>query len=144
MKEKNIELIETAPTVYLSTIDERGYPNTRAMLNLQNKLLFPSLIPLFNGRDLHFTTNFASQKITDILSNNLASAYFCIPELWHGMMVQGKIEIVEDVKLRHSIWQRGWETYYPDGVDSIDYVVLRLKTEKMSSYYQYRRFDIEF
>lgn len=41
-------------------------------------------------------------------------------------MLAGDIEIVDDQKIKHALWNEGWEKYYPNGPDDPDYSVLRL------------------
>ncbi len=145
MNIRDLALIEETPTVYLSTIDSKGFPSTRAMLNLRNKAQYPSLIPLFMSHKdrpvLYFTTNGFARKMCELAENPKASAYFCDPARWHGVMLQGELEVVADTVLRHTIWQNGWETYYKGGVDSDEYVVLRFEPSYISSYYQFQRFE---
>ena len=140
MNTRDMALIESVPAVFLSTINGSGFPSTRAMLNLRNKLHYPSLISFFEQYKeppaLFFTTNMSSKKIIELEKNNNASAYFCNPESWHGVMLQGKLEIVKDAAIRHRIWQNGWEIYYKGGAQSDDYAVLRLEPLYISSYYQ--------
>ena len=142
---RDMMLIESAPAVFLSTVNSGGFPNTRAMLNLRNKLQFPSLVTFFEPYKetlaLFFTTNSFSKKIRELKENPNASAYFCSPENWHGVMLQGRLEIVRDSVVRHRIWQNDWDIYYKGGVDSDDYVVLRFDPLNISSYYQFQRFE---
>jgi len=122
-------LLETGWPAYLTTIDGRGYPQTRAMFNLRNKERFPKLIPFFEKRDeftIIFTTNTSSPKINDIKTNSAASVYYCDPESWKGVMFGGEIKIVDDRTVRKEIWHDGWEKYYPEGYDDPDHTVLRL------------------
>ena len=57
-------IIESYETVYLSTIDQNGYPSTRAMLNLRNKKQYPHLVPMYakesNEFTIYLTTNTSS------------------------------------------------------------------------------------
>ena len=61
-----LDLMETGWPAYLTTVDEKGYPQTRAMFNLRNKDRFPKLIPLFDKRHeefmILFTTNTSSSS----------------------------------------------------------------------------------
>ena len=125
-----LDLVETGWPAYLTTVDEKGFPQTRAMFNLQNKERFPKLIPLFEKHSekytIIFSTNTSSTKIDDIKSRPAASVYFCKPEVWQGVMFGGELEIVEDTELKKEMWHDGWERYYPQGYDDPDHTVLRL------------------
>ncbi len=123
-------LVENTKAAFLTTIDEKGYPQTRGMFNLRNKETWPKLISIF---DVHkedfmtlFTTNTSSTKISDIKRNPKVSVYYSIPEESRGLMLGGSIEIVEDVKIKKILWHDGWERYYPGGYDDPDHTVLRL------------------
>lgn len=130
IREMCLDLIETGWPAYLTTVDDKGFPQTRAMFNLQNKERFPKLAPLFEKhRDNYtiiFSTNTSSTKIDDIKSRPAASVYFCKPEVWQGVMFGGELEIVEDSELKKEMWHDGWERYYPQGYDDPDHTVLRL------------------
>lgn len=130
MKELCLHLLETGWPAYLTTVDEQGFPQTRAMFNLRNNKRFPKLIPLFNKhRDdfmIIFTTNTSSTKLDDIRSRPKTSVYYCNPDDWKGVMFGGEIEIVDDLKLKKELWHEGWENYYPKGFDDPDHTILRL------------------
>jgi general stress protein 26 len=122
-------LLETAWPAYLTTIDDEGFPQTRAMFNLRNKKWFPKLIPFFKKHDdftIIFSTNTSSTKINDIKTNSAVSVYYCEPEAWNGVMFGGKIEVVDDVGIKKDLWHEEWERYYSKGHDDPDHTVLRL------------------
>ena len=129
-REMAMYLVENVKAAFLTTIDEKGYPQTRAMFNLRNKETWPKLIPMFDGHKddfmIIFTTNTSSTKIPDIKRNAKVSVYYSIPEESRGLMLGGKMQIVEDVELKKSLWHDGWERYYPKGYDDPDHTVLRL------------------
>lgn len=143
---QGLELIEKADTAYLTTIDKNGFPSTRAMLNLRNSKQFPKLVDFMshynNDLTLFFTTNTSLTKISQINNNAKVSVYFCDSKSWHGFMCQGEIEIVKDKSVKHSIWLDEWEMYYPDGKDSEDYAILKLKPSYIKSYYQFKQTDL--
>ena len=142
-----IKLIEEAWPVYLTTIDRNGFPQTRAMFNLRSKERFPKLQPFFSskGDDFYiiFSTNTSSTKIQDIKSNPNASAYFCLPDEWRGVMIGGTLEIVNDMGVKQAIWHDGWERYYPSGYDDPDHTVLRLHGRMAKGWNQSRTFRVD-
>ena len=111
-------VIESTEIVYLSTIDENGYPSTRAMLNLRNKKQYPHLIPMYgkesNEFTIYLTTNTSSAKIKEIENNSKAAVYFCNPESFMGTMLQGKIEIVTSKEFKHHGFAKGIDLFYRD------------------------------
>jgi general stress protein 26 len=142
---KGLELIKHADAAYLTTIDSNGFPSTRAMLNLKNTNLFPKLVtfmkPYSNDLTLFFSTNTSSSKVSQIISNPRVSVYFCDPTSWHGFMCQGNMEIVKDKVIKNAIWLDEWIMYYPDGKDSGDYTILKLKPAYVKSYFQFNQSD---
>ena len=141
------QLIETAEAAYLTTIDADGFPDTRAMLNLRNPAQYPGLAEFFSARDpfeVYFTTNTSSRKITCIKRNPKASAYYCQPKSFHGLMLGGLIEIVADAEVKHALWQPGWECYYLLGIDDPDHTVLRLSPKFLRGWHQMQRLELTF
>jgi len=142
-----LELIKKADTVYLTTIDSNGFPSTRAMLNLKNGKQFPKLVDFMSKHDtdltLFFTTNTSSTKISQIINNAKVSVYYCDSKVWHGFMCQGVIEIVKDIAIKNAIWLDEWKMYYPEGKDSEDYTILKLKPSYIKSYFQFQQADFK-
>jgi general stress protein 26 len=131
-----LAVMKTASFVELTTIDRNGFPSTRAMLNLKNEQQYPHLAPLYeaevNPLTVYLTTNTGSEKFGEIRQNAKACLYYCEPQNFHGILLQGTIEIVTNGELRQKAWQKGWEIYYPKG-DS-DYTLLRFVPEKLKTY----------
>ena len=147
-KELCLELMETAEAGFLTTIDEEGFPVTRAMFNLRRKAQFPALIAVFEGHQddflIYFTTNTSSRKLNHIKTNPKVSVYFCRPREWRGLNLIGSIEIGNDRALKQSLWQDGWEMYYPEGVDDPDYSVLCMRPRFARYYHQLQFFQLDF
>jgi general stress protein 26 len=146
-KTKAIELMETCEAAYLTTIDEKGFPRTRAMLNLKNKKQYPSLAKLFkeNNKDftLYFTTNTSSTKVKHIEKNPKVCIYYCKQNEWHGLMLNGVIELVKDNEIKKKIWQKNWDMYYPGGVNDADYAVLRFKPAYIKGYFKFEQYELK-
>ena len=136
----SIELMEIAEAAYLTTIDRDGFPQTRAMFNLRRKEQFPGLSELFNKHQddflIYFTTNTSSSKMVQIKTNPKVSIYYCKPNEWRGLMLSGEIEIVTDKEIKETIWQEGWEMYYPKGVHDPDHTILCLRPIIARYYHQ--------
>ena len=138
-------LLETGWPAYLTTIDDDGYPQTRAMFNLRNKKRYPKLIPFFKKQGeftIVFSTNTSSTKVNDIKNNSAVSVYFCEPESTKGTMFGGNIEIVDDVGIKKELWHDGWERYYPMGYNDPDHTVIRLQPKKAKGWTGSRTFEI--
>ncbi|MDD4820226.1 MAG: pyridoxamine 5'-phosphate oxidase family protein [Flavobacteriales bacterium] len=133
--------IHSTPIVILSTVDENGYPCSRAMLNLMDFSQHPqmkSVCEVYGGEKTVFlTTNTSSRKIHQIKTNEKASLYFYDAETFNGVLLRGKISIVNDVDAKKAAWVEQWNEYYPDGVLSDDYALLRFEAEKVEIYGDY-------
>ncbi len=129
---------EVADRAYLTTVGADGYPRTRAMLNLRNPSLYPSLSGLFAAhRDdllVYFGTNTASHKVGEIAACARGCAYYCHPTRWHGVSLIGDLEVTRDRELRILLWQDAWTAYYPAGVEDPDYSVVVLRPHAVSGW----------
>ncbi len=65
-KEKVLEFIKKQKTAFISSIDEEGFPITRAML-------VPRRI---EENTMYFSTNTSSKKVKQYLENSKACVYF--------------------------------------------------------------------
>lgn len=146
IRRTSIELLEYADAAYVTTVDADGYPQTRCMFNLRNKSEFPGLAGTFRDHAddlmLLFSTNTSSEKITQIKGNSAVCVYYCTPHEFHGLMLAGNIEIVDDPGLRAELWQDGWERYYPKGPNDPDHTVLRLYPRKVKGWYKGQPFNL--
>ncbi|UCD19366.1 MAG: pyridoxamine 5'-phosphate oxidase family protein [candidate division WOR-3 bacterium] len=148
LKKACLDLIASVDEAYVTTVDERGYPQTRCMFNLRSKKRFPRLVDIFRSHSddfmVLFTTNTSSAKITHIRQNPAACIYYCIPDGFEGLMLSGDLEIVDDPKIREEIWHPGWEQYYPQGPHDPDHTVLRLCPTKAKGWMKTEPFSFEF
>lgn len=133
-----LQLIESLPFVYLSTIDTDGFPSTRAMLNLRNKELYPHLKKLYskekNPFTVYLTTNTSSVKMKELLWNNKVCLYFCDAPNYRGIMLRGQIELITDKLFKAQTWIKEWKPFYPDGAHSKDFSMLKFTPNKLKSH----------
>ena len=131
-----LKIMEAASIVYLTNIDKNGFPSTRAMLNLKNPNEYPGLAAIHEAEEnpltVFLTTNTSSRKFAEIQQDGKACLYYCEPQKFHGVLLQGMVEIITDNELRQKAWQKNWEMYYPAG-DS-DYTLLRFVPAKLKTY----------
>jgi general stress protein 26 len=111
-------LVARSTIAMLGTNGDGGHPNIRAMIKVENEAL----------KTIWFSTNTSSRKMAQIERDARACVYFVDFEKWMGLMLVGTVEILQDAESRHRLWQKGWERYYPQGVDDPDYSVLRFST----------------
>jgi len=115
--EKTIgNLIDKQGTAFISSIDETGFPNTKAMLPPRKR----EGIKVF-----YFSTNTSSLRVSQYRINPKACIYFCDKRFFRGVMLKGTVEVLEDTQNKEMIWQDGDTLYYSQGVTDPDYCVLR-------------------
>ena len=110
------ELVDSQKTAFISSLDDEGFPNTKAMLAPRHR----------EGlKTLYFTTNTSSIRVSQYRNNPKACVYFCNQDIFRGLMLKGSMEILEDVFHKTMIWRDGDTLYYSQGVSDPDYCVLR-------------------
>ena len=120
IKQEIKSLVENAKNVYVSSVDENGYPNTKAMLSLQR-----------DGMGAHyFSTNLSSKRAAQFALNPKACVYYCDEPAFRGLMLVGTMEVCTDAYHRELLWREGFERYYAEGVTDDDYCVLKFTAEK--------------
>lgn len=105
------KLIDRAGVSIISSVDENGFPNARAMLPPRKR----------EGiKEFYFTTNISSMRVKYYLENCKARIYFFDKRLYRSVMLKGTMEILQDSKTKKMIWHEGDEMYYPEGVTDPD------------------------
>lgn len=109
-------LIDKQGVAFISSLDDEGFPNTKAMLPPRKR----------EGiKTFYFTTNTSSMRVKQFRSNPKACLYFCDKRFFRGVMLKGTMEVLEDAANKEMIWQEGDTMYYPKGVTDPDYCVLK-------------------
>uniref|UniRef100_UPI000B26EAF8 pyridoxamine 5'-phosphate oxidase family protein n=1 Tax=Clostridium sp. NkU-1 TaxID=1095009 RepID=UPI000B26EAF8 len=119
--EKTISnLIDKQGVSFISSLDDEGFPNTKAMLPPRKR----------EGiKTFYFTTNTSSMRVRQFRSNPKACIYFCDKRFFRGVMLKGTMEVLEDPESKEMIWQDGDTLYYPQGVTDPDYCVLKFTAQ---------------
>ena len=116
VKELIAQMADKLPIAYISSVDQDGFPWTKAMLVPRKR----EGIKIF-----YFTTNTFSLRVAHYKANPKASIYFCDAEGFMGMMLRGTMEVLTDAASKEMIWHDGDEQYYPGGVTDPNYCVLK-------------------
>ncbi len=135
--EKTIgNLIDKQSVAYISSVDDDGFPNTKAMLPPRKRESI---------RTFYFTTNTSSMRAAQFRKNPKACIYFCDKRFFRGIMLIGNMEVLEDSRSKEMIWREGDTMYYPKGVTDPDYCVLRFTASKgrYYSHFKSETFSIE-
>lgn len=118
-------LIDKASVSIISSVDQDGFPNSKAMLPPRKR----------EGiKHLFFTTNTSSMRVRQYSDNPKACVYFFNKRFFMGVMLRGSMEVLQDTSAKEMIWRPGDGIYYPKGVTDPDYCVLKF-TAQNSRYY---------
>jgi len=129
-------LIDKASVSIISSVDEDGFPNSKAMLAPRKR----------EGlKHIFFTTNTSSMRIRQYLSNPKACVYFFDKRFFKGVMLRGTMEVLQDSTSKEKIWRQGDEMYYSKGVTDPDYCVLRFTAQNGRYYSNFKseNFDVD-
>ena len=109
------ELVTQATVSIISSVDEQGFPNTKAMLPPRKHV---------DIKTFYFTTNTSSMRVAQFRENPKACIYFFDQRFFRGVMLTGSMRVLTDPASKEMIWRDGDEMYYPLGVTDPDYCVL--------------------
>lgn len=118
-------LIDKVSVSIISSIDDEGFPNSKAMLPPRKR----------EGiKHIYFTTNTSSMRVGQYEKNPKACIYFFDKRFYRGVMLKGTMSVLHGGAIKEEIWREGDERYYPQGLDDPDYCVLCF-TAKEGRYY---------
>ena len=127
-------LIDKAGVSIISSVDEDGFPNSKAMLPPRKR----------EGiKHIFFTTNTSSMRVKQYTKNPKACVYFFDKRFFRGVMLRGTMKVLRDSASRQSIWKDGDEMYYPKGVTDPDYCVLRFTAQNGRYYSNFKSENFE-
>ena len=116
VKELIARMADTLPIAFISSVDEEGFPCTKAMLAPRKR----------EGiKTFYFTTNTFSLRVAHYKANPKASIYFCDAKGFQAMMLRGTMKVLTDAESKEMIWREGDTQYYPGGVTDPNYCVLK-------------------
>lgn len=124
IKSEICKLRKKSTIAYLASVNEAGFPQTKAMLVLERA----------GVKEHYFSTNTSSQRVQQLLKNPKASVYYCKPNRFKGALFTGTVQVCTDRATKALLWRRGFERYYPGGIDDEDYCVLKFTAETVNYY----------
>lgn len=129
MKEKTTaaikKLIAESRDAMVSSIDETGYPVTKAMF-------------IAKAEGLHtfwFSTNVSAARTAQWQKEPKASIYLFNPAEIRAVLFIGTMKIHTAQSIKDAFWKEGDEQYYPLGVTDPDYCIAEFTAEKGKYYY---------
>jgi general stress protein 26 len=127
-------LIDNVNTSIISSVDNEGFPNTKAMLPPRKR----------EGiKHIYFTTNTSSMRVNQYIDNPKACAYFYDKRFFRGVMLKGVMEVLHDSQSKEMIWRDGDEMYYSKGVTDPDYCVLKFTAQSGRYYSNFKSENFE-
>lgn len=135
-KDKLFKFISKQKTAFISSIDENGFPVTRAMLCPRE----------IDGNNIYFSTNTSSNKVKQYLANNKACVYFYKRGIfkYQGVTIKGSMEVCSDQPTKDKIWRFGDKMFYKQGVTDPDYCVLKFTAIEAEYYCDFKTEEIKF
>ena len=92
-KKKGLELIQRSKIAMIGSLDEDGYPNIKAMLNLRSQGL----------KTIWFSTNTSSKRVQQIRRDSRASVYYVDQDNFEGLLLIGRMEVCIDEESRKAL-----------------------------------------
>ncbi len=127
-------MIDKTAVSIISSVDEAGFPNTKAMFPPRKR----------DGiKHMYLTTNTSSMRVKQYTDNPKACVYFYDKRFFRGVMLKGTMEVLHDNKSKEMIWRDGDEMYYPKGVTDPDYCVLKFTAQNGRYYSKFKSEDFE-
>jgi general stress protein 26 len=128
MQEEIKDLMNNAKVAYVSSVNEAGYPNTKAMLALDR-----------DGIAAHyFSSTFSSKRREQFSKQPKSCIYFCDETSFRGLMLVGEMQVLTDREHKKRLWRDSFEIYYPKGIEDEDYCVFKFMADWGNYYHGLR------
>ena len=126
-KDQVFDFIKEQKTAMISSVDDDGFPNTKAMLSPRK----------IEGNDLYFTTNTSSMRVSQYKQNEKACVYFYKRGRFSytGVMLVGTMAVLTNQDVKDEIWRPGDTMFYKKGRTDPDYCVLKFTLPPCKSRY---------
>ena len=125
-------LIDKQSVSFISSVDENGYPNTKAMLPPVKR----------DGiRTFYWHTNSPSLRVKQYRDNPKACIYFCDKRFFRGVMLKGTMGVLDNEDVKKEIWKDEFSMYYTGGMNGGDFIILRFTAESGRFYSNFRSED---
>ena len=127
-------LIDKQSVSFISSVNEEGFPNTKAML---------PPVKREGIKTFYWHTNSPSMRVGQYRNNSKASVYFCDKRFFRGVMLQGYMEVIDDIEIKEELWQDSFNMYYTGGMDGGDFIILKFTAIKGRYYSNFSSEDFE-
>jgi len=125
-------LIDKQSVSFISSVDENGYPNTKAML---------PPVKREGIKTFYWHTNSPSLRVKQYRDNPKACIYFCDKRFFRGVMLKGTMEVLDNEDVKKEIWKDEFSMYYTGGMNGGDFIILRFTAESGRFYSNFHSED---
>lgn len=134
-KEGIYEFISNKKTSFISSVDEDGFPTTRALIQ-------PRLI---EGDNIYFATYTSSNKVRHYRSNPKACVYFYERgKNYQGVMIKGNMEVLTDQETKNKLWLPNYKFFYKRGMTDPEYCILKFTGFEAQYFSSFRVQTVKF
>ena len=127
-------LIDKQKIAFIASVDSDGFPNMKAMLSPRKR----------NGlKELWFSTNTSSMRVSQYRENPKAVVYFYDKRFFRGVQLRGTMEALGEASIKEELWEIGDKMYYPQGVTDPDYCVLKFTAQNGRYYSNFKSEDFD-
>lgn len=128
-KEGIIEFIKRQNTSIISSIDDEGYPWTRALIK-------PRYV---DDKNIYFATYTSSNKVKHYQNNSKASIYFYEKgKNFQGVMIKGTMEVLTDQETKDKFWLPFYKRFYKMGNTDPEYCILKFTYKEAEWFSNYK------
>ncbi len=128
-KEGILEFVKRQKTSIISSVDEDGYPWSRALIQ-------PRCI---EGNNIYFATYTSSNKVKHYRNNSKSSIYFFEKgKDFQGVMIKGKMEVLLDQEIKEKFWLPFYKRFYKYGVKDPEYCILKFTCSEAEWFSNYK------
>ena len=127
-------LIEKQSVSFISSIDEDGFPNTKAML---------APVKREGIKYFYWHTNSPSVRVRQYRNNPKACVYFYDKRFFRGVMLKGTMEVLDEKKTKKELWKDDFSMYYTGGKDGGDFIILKFTATQGRYYSNFKSEDFK-
>jgi general stress protein 26 len=95
------------------------------------------------GSVFYFDSNNGSARAAQWSKNPNACVYFYGRPIYRGVMLSGKMEIINDIETKKQYWKRTMKSIYKGGVTDPDYCILKFTADSGRYYSMFKSEDFE-
>ena len=117
------EIIESIQVGMLTTVQANGELRSR-----------PMLCASFDFDSLWFLVKESKPVIAESMGNRIVNVTFASPERKRYASVTGLAQLVEDEKMVQKLWRPEMKSWFPDGLQEPDLVILRVDIRQVEGW----------